>query len=235
MRLSRVAAVGIASAVLAVAGPAAQAANIQEVAASDLSSGAVTLSYGGAYGIASCWKASVSQVTMWALDEKGTWQQASQDGSLGTSASCPNSTYPNLAVNAWTVNVSGSQIVGVRKNAVVLAWGWKAVTPTALYDLVNSGPKPASQPTSWSWSALEAGKITLFQGGTFNLIYPKCDSLNLFAMDASGTWQQVGSKCQDPWTVGWAGSGPVGAAKGVMLLSVGKTAPLWSYDVVAAQ
>ncbi len=47
--------------------------------------------------------------------------------------------------------------------------------------------------------------------------------------------QQVASRCKDPWTVGFAGSGPVGAAKGAMLLSVGKSAPLYSYVVAAVQ
>ena len=225
----------LAGALLAAVGPAAQAANIQEVARDDLRSGAATLAYGGAYGITTCWKSSVSQATMWVLDEKGSWKQVSQDGTLGPSASCTDPSYPNMAVNAWTVNVSGSQTVGVRKNALVLAWGWRSVAPTAQYDLVNSGPKPDGQPSTWSWNALEAGKITLFQTGTFTLNYPRCDSANLYALDQNSTWQQVASRCKDPWTVGFAGSGPVGAAKGAMLLSVGKSAPLYSYVVAAVQ
>jgi hypothetical protein len=111
---------------------AAHADTIPTVHVRDLVSGQSTLQYGEAFGVWSCWANPKLKVSLYAMGADGTWQTVSSDYSITKDpTNCNVAGLPYRAVNAWTINIKGSQASGVQRAVIVLGLGTKPAAPTS--------------------------------------------------------------------------------------------------------
>jgi hypothetical protein len=213
----------------------AQAGTIPAVHFRDLVAGQAAFTYGDAFGVWSCWKDKSLNITMYAMDAAGQWQSVSTDNTLTTDpTNCDVPGLPYLAVNAWTVNIHGSQPAGVARGVLALGLGWKSVAPTSAFTLAPTGQVPDSSAKAVSWDALGAGTATLPLGRSVTVAYTGCRG-NLYSLDNAGllgSWQKVASGCSDSWRVRAPGSQGVGAQTGLTLLATGPAKPQYTYGLV---
>jgi hypothetical protein len=233
--IRRTAIVFSAAGIISTLAAGAQAGTIPALHFRDLVAGQQSFTYGDAVGVWSCWKDKSLDITMYAMDTGGAWQSVSTDTRLTTDpTNCNVPGLPYLAVNAWTVNIRGSQASGVARGVLALGLGWKSVGPTSDFTLAPTGQVPASSPKVVQWQALGAGTSTLPLGGSVSVAYPGCQG-NLYALDNAGllgSWQKVASGCADTWRVRTPGSQGVGAQTGLTLLAAAPAKPQYTYGLV---
>jgi hypothetical protein len=238
MRLTRgIAVTAVAALTLSLGAvlPAAHADTIPTVHFRDLASGQSTLQYGEAFGVWSCWANPKLNVSLYAMDGDGTWQTVSTDNSLTKDpTNCDVSGLPYRSVNAWTVNIKGSQASGVRQGVIVLGLGTKPVAPTSAFALAQTRQVTGVAGKNLRWADLSAGKVALPLGSSVSVSYPGCGSNSLYALDSSGllgSWKQVATDCDDSWKVNSPGSQGLGTQSGLTLLAAGPAKPQYTYGL----
>ena len=212
----------------------AHADTIPTVHFRDLVSGQSTLAYGEAFGVWSCWSNPKLNVSLYAMDADGTWQTVSTDNSLTKDpTNCNVGGLPYRAVNAWTVNMKGSQASGVQRGVIVLGLGTKPTSPTSAFALAQTRQVSGGAGRNLQWADLSAGKVALPLGASVSVTYPGCGANNLYALDTGllGSWKQVASDCGDSWKVNSPGSQGTGTQSGMTLLAAGPAKPQYTYGL----
>ena len=213
----------------------AHADTIPTVHFRDLVSGQATLAYGEAFGVWSCWSNPKLNVSLYAMDADGTWQTVSTDNSLTKDpTNCNVGGLPYRAVNAWTVNMKGSQASGVQRGVIVLGLGTKPTSPTSAFALAQTRQVSGGAGRNLQWADLSAGKVALPLGASVSVTYPGCGANNLYALDSTGllgSWKQVATDCGDSWKVQSPGSQGTGTQSGMTLLAAGPAKPQYTYGL----
>ena len=238
MRLTRgTAAIAVATLSLSLGASmsGAQADTIPTVHFRDLGSGQSTLQYGEAFGVWSCWANPKLNVSLYAMDADGAWQTVSTDNSLTKDpTNCNVAGLPYRAVNAWTVNMKGSQASGVQRGVIVLGLGTKPIAPTSAFALAQTRQVPGGAGKNLQWADLSAGKVALPLGSSVSVTYPGCGANNLYALDSTGllgSWKQVATDCDTSWKVKSPGSQGLGTQTGLTLLAAGSAKPQYTYGL----